>query len=491
MAVKFISEDPSCSTDQQAIDAIAYAAANGAQIINASWGGADFSSALSAAIAAVPGVLVVAAAGNENTDNDLHPVYPASYDLPNVLSLASVNNEGFLSDFTNFGVESVHLSAPGESILSTVPGAGWAYEDGTSMAAANASGVAALAASAKPELLGNAPALREHLIATARALPSTLGWVASPRLLDARAAVVGRPDIRRLSGPDRYATAAAISAATFTPGVPYLFIATGENFPDALAGGACGPARQPAAARQNGSIPTRRNMELVRLRAPEIFFSVGPGGIRAASWPRPESDASTFSVVRIAVPTAYATAAAISAGFAPGVPKVFMPRGRISPRRWRACRQRRALRSAAARDEHSIPAATPTSWWPAPHASSSRSATGVISARSRTSHGAHYSGSVLRLWGANRFETAAAVTTGLFPATETVFVANGLNFPDALAGGPSAGAFGGSLLLVTATATPAATAQQLQRLQPARIFVLGGTAVVSEDVINQVNALFP
>ena len=494
MAVKFISDDPSCATDQQAIDAIAYAAANGAQIINASWGGSDISSALGDAIAAVPGVLVVAAAGNSNTDNDLHPIYPASYDLPNILSVASVHNEGFLSDFSNFGAASVDLSAPGEDIFSTVPGGGWAYEDGTSMAAANASGVAALATSAKPELLGNAPALREHLIATARALPSTLGWVAVPRLLDARAAVVSRPDIRRLSGSDRYATAAAISAATFTPGVPYLFIATGQNFPDALAGGAlAAQLGSPLLLVRNGSIPDATNQELVRLRAPEIFVLGGPGAVSDGVLAQLASYASTRSIVRLAGANRYATAAAISAGFAPSVPNVFIATGQNFPD---------ALAGVPASAAHSGPLllATSTAIPAATHAELVRLAPqrivilggpGVISDEVAYQLEVNYTGSVVRMWGANRFETAAAVTSQSFPAAETAFVANGLNFPDALAGGPSAGAFGGPLLLVTATATPTATAQQLQRLQPARIFILGGTGVVTDEVIGQLNALFP
>src|SRR5688500_9145555 len=198
MAVKFLSDDPACGTDAQAANAIAYAAAQGADIINASWGGSDFSATLRSAIAAHPGVLMVAAAGNSNSDNDVAPVYPASYDLPNILSVAAVHNEGFLTDATNYGVGSVDLSAPGEDILSSIPGADWEYFSGTSMAAANASGVAALAASARPALLADAAKLRAHLIGTARALPSTLGWVSVPRLLDARAAVVSRPDLLRL-----------------------------------------------------------------------------------------------------------------------------------------------------------------------------------------------------------------------------------------------------------------------------------------------------
>ena len=494
MAVKFISDDPSCATDQQAIDAIEYAAANGAEIINASWGGADFSSALSDSIAAIPGVLVVAAAGNENSDNDLHPVFPASYDLPNILSVASVNNEGFLSDFTNFGFESVDLSAPGEDILSSAVGGGWEYLSGTSMAAANASGVAALAASVRPELLRGLLTLRDHLIATAKALPSTLGWVAAPRLLDARAAVVSRPDIRRLSGSDRYATAAAISAATFTPGMPYLFIATGENFPDALAGGAlAAQLGSPLLLVRNGSIPDATNVELVRLRAREIFVLGGPSAVSDGVVAQLRSYASTQSVVRMAGANRYATAAAISAGFAPGVPNVFIATGQNFPDALAGVPASAALSGPLLLvASTAIPAAT--------HAELVRLApqrivilggSGVISDEVAYQLEVNYTGGVLRVSGANRFETAAAVTRAFFPRAETVYVANGLNFPDALAGGSSAGAFGGTLLLVTASASPPATLEQVQRLQPARIFVLGGPAVVSDDVINQINALFP
>ena len=75
--------------------------------------------------------------------------------------------------------------------------------------------------------------------------------------------------------------------------------------------------------------------------------------------------------------------------------------------------------------------------------------------------------------------------------TTTAFVANGLGFPDALAGGPAGGAYGGPLLLVNTLGVPTPTQQQLQRLQPARIFVLGGTAVVPDSVITQINGLFP
>lgn len=491
MAVKFISDDPLCSTDSQAASAIAYAAANGATIINASWGGYGNSSTLAAAIAEAPGVLFVAAAGNENNDNDLNPVYPASFDLPNILSVAAIHNEGFLSDFTNVGVESVDLSAPGEDILSSTVGGGWGYGSGTSMSAANASGVAALASSAVPALLGNAPALRQHLIATAKALPSTLYWVAAPRLLDARAAVVSRPDIRRLSGNNRFGTAAAISAATFVPHVPYLFIATGLNFPDALAGGAlAAQVGSPLLLVQTNSIPPDTLTEIQRLKPQSIYVLGGGGAVSDSVAGQLSTHAPTY---RLAGGNRYSTAVAASSGWDPGVPNVFIATGANFPDALAGVPASAALGGPLLLTaQNSVPAETRAELERLdPARVVILGGTGVISDAVANQIGGYAGAPVLRLFGANRFATAAAVSANAFPVAESAFVANGLNFPDALAGGPSGGAFGGPLLLSTATNAQSPTLQELRRLQPARIFILGGPGVVEPAVIDQINALFP
>jgi putative cell wall-binding protein len=102
-----------------------------------------------------------------------------------------------------------------------------------------------------------------------------------------------------------------------------------------------------------------------------------------------------------------------------------------------------------------------------------------------------YSGTV-RWAGPNRYATAATMSVNSFGwAAETAFVANGFNFPDALAGGPSGGAYGGPMLLTTPASLPSPTAAELVRRDPARIFVLGGATQVSETVVTQIEALFP
>jgi subtilisin family serine protease len=119
MAVKFLGSYGGYTSD--AILAIQYAKAEGAKISNNSWGGGSYDQALYDAINN-SGSLFVAAAGNAGNDNDNYRFYPASYDLPNILSVAAIDRQGKLADFSNYGEKSVDISAPGVSILSSVPG---------------------------------------------------------------------------------------------------------------------------------------------------------------------------------------------------------------------------------------------------------------------------------------------------------------------------------------------------------------------------------
>lgn len=96
---------------------------------------------------------------------------------------------------------------------------------------------------------------------------------------------------------------------------------------------------------------------------------------------------------------------------------------------------------------------------------------------------------VQRLAGAGRYETAAAVSASFFdPGVPVAYVATGLSFPDALAGGAAAAATGGPVLLVDRVAVPAATEGELARLRPGRIVVLGGESAVSAGVLADLGA---
>lgn len=127
MAVKFLGGP--LSSESSAIRAIEYAADNGAKISNNSWGYVGTPSRPLEAAIERSGMLFVASAGNEFLNNDTGETffgetiraYPASFDSPNILSVAATDNRGRLAQFTNFGRRSVDISAPGVDVLSTVP----------------------------------------------------------------------------------------------------------------------------------------------------------------------------------------------------------------------------------------------------------------------------------------------------------------------------------------------------------------------------------
>lgn len=151
MPLRFLDANGSGQIDD-AIRAIDYAIANGADVINASWGGHDYSPPLRDAFAraAAAGITVVAAAGNVGLSNDRYPLYPASFDLPNVISVAASDRNDRLAGYSNFG-RSVTIAAPGHQVVST-KGNGTAAMSGTSMAAPQVAGVAALLRGANPQL---------------------------------------------------------------------------------------------------------------------------------------------------------------------------------------------------------------------------------------------------------------------------------------------------------------------------------------------------
>ena len=145
-----------CSlADANILQAIEYAADNGAMLSNNSYGGSARNQAIEDAIRASRR-LFVAAAGNESNNNDNNPSYPASYQLDNIISVAATDHNDNMAGFSNFGVTSVDLGAPGVNILSTVPGNNYNGSfSGTSMASPHVAGVAGLLLANDPTLTPN------------------------------------------------------------------------------------------------------------------------------------------------------------------------------------------------------------------------------------------------------------------------------------------------------------------------------------------------
>ncbi|MGG7564541.1 S8 family serine peptidase [Rhodovulum sp. DZ06] len=188
MALKFLNDSGSGSTSD-AIRAVEYAALMGAQVANNSWGGGGYDQSLADAIelAGQSGLVFVAAAGNDGTNNDSSPHYPSNYTASNVISVASTDHDDQRSSFSNYGATTVDVAAPGSDILSSVPGGGYSSFSGTSMATPHVSGIVALMLEEDPTLT---PAqIRERLIATSDPVAALAGVSVSGGRVNAAAAL--------------------------------------------------------------------------------------------------------------------------------------------------------------------------------------------------------------------------------------------------------------------------------------------------------------
>jgi subtilisin family serine protease len=196
MPLKICNSEGLCELSDE-ITALEYAVDHGAKVANASFGGAyggykPEEEAIQAAGNA--GLLYVAAAGNNATSNDVLRFYPASYPLNNIISVAATTSSNVLASFSNFGVRSVNLGAPGQEIWSTLPTSGTFYSSstgygelsGTSMAVPQVAGAAALLWSLHPSW--TMQQIRSRLLTTVRPLSSLFGKVSSCGELDLAAA---------------------------------------------------------------------------------------------------------------------------------------------------------------------------------------------------------------------------------------------------------------------------------------------------------------
>ncbi|MEM8901066.1 MAG: S8 family peptidase, partial [Bacteroidota bacterium] len=194
MPLKFLDAQSS-GFISDAISALDYAVQMGADISNHSWGGQAYSEALYDAIymAMKEDHLTIAAAGNNyGADNDVNPVYPASYDLHNIISVTAINPDGELTSFSNVGPISVDIAAPGYGIESTLPDGEYGLLSGTSMAAPLVAGAAALLIAEDPDL--NCDELKEKIVKGAKKTTKLLGQVNSDGYLDVKGAYQYNPN---------------------------------------------------------------------------------------------------------------------------------------------------------------------------------------------------------------------------------------------------------------------------------------------------------
>ncbi|PYI39810.1 hypothetical protein CVS30_03890 [Arthrobacter psychrolactophilus] len=306
-------------------------------------------------------------------------------------------------------------------------------------------------------------------------------------------AVVPFVPVSRIAGADRYATSAAISKATYATGISTVYIASGIDYPDALSGAAAaGKLGAPVLLATTAGLPAATRTELARLKPKKIIILGGTGAL--SSTVQSQLAQYTGTVTRIAGDDRYATSAAISkASYATGISTVYIASGIDYPD---------ALSGAAAAGKlgapvllattAGLPAATRTELARLkPKKIIILGGTGALSSTVQ-SQLAQYTGTVTRIAGDDRYATSAAISKASYATgISTVYIASGIDYPDALSGAAAAGKLGAPVLLATTAGLPAATRTELARLKPKKIIILGGTGALSSTVQSQLAQYVP
>ncbi|MFP5327897.1 MAG: cell wall-binding repeat-containing protein, partial [Acidimicrobiia bacterium] len=290
-------------------------------------------------------------------------------------------------------------------------------------------------------------------------------------------------DLARFSGIGRVETAAAASAATFSPGVSAVFVSTSDNFPDALAAGPVAAGKGPVLLTSGGSLPSATRAEIERLRPAKAFVLGGPSVVPAAV---EEELRSLVPVVeRLAGNDRYETAAAVAAAFfTRPVPIAYVASGR-------GFADALAGGAAAASLGGPMLLTEANALPPATGAALRNLAPGRIvllggplAVGEAVENALREIAPTTRISGGDRYATAAAVVRDAFQGpVPALAVATGEAFPDALAGVPVASSLGGPLVLVPKSAPlPAAVRALIESLRPGAIRVLGGEGAVPAEV---------
>ena len=195
MPIKFFSASVSGAVNlANTIKALNFAVDNDVRIINYSGGGPEYSELEYQALkrAESKGILVVVAAGNDhhNTDMEAYRYYPAAYELKgltNMITVASINPENQMLSSSNWGVRTVDIAAPGDSVLSSIPGSRYGRMTGTSQATAFVTGTASMILSVNPEL--TPIQVKQIIIDSARFAPQANRFTKSNSVLDPEGAV--------------------------------------------------------------------------------------------------------------------------------------------------------------------------------------------------------------------------------------------------------------------------------------------------------------
>jgi cell wall-associated protease len=493
MPIKVLDSVDGGGTTLEMVRGIEWAIDHGADVINISlaseYCGPTYDAVLSPRFQSAidAGIVIVVAAGNaESSPACLR--YPASDSLTLAIGASTINST--VSSYSERGAGLMLVAPGGDSgngsvFQETTNGGSYAVEGwiGTSMASPHVAGVAALLKALDPTL--DQSNIESILTSTATDIGPT-GWDSDSGagILNAGAAVaaidseplpttvVGGTaavteaqvaelsaatalDVTRISSSNRYATAAAISAAALPGGSAKAFVVTGESFADALG---VGPVAHlsgaPILLTSTASVPSATLEELKRLSLDEILVVGGTATIS-------ESVISVLGEIapttRIAGPNRYATAALLSSSHLASATTVYIVNGAAFPDGL-AGGPLAAVNGAPIllTRSDSLPSETRAEIQRLGAAKAiviggtAVVSSGVVSALSEIVS------TVDRIAGSNRYATAAAVAAQ-FPNPVGVTIASGLTFPDALSATPLAAMNSSPILLVGSGAVAGAT----------------------------------
>lgn len=289
--------------------------------------------------------------------------------------------------------------------------------------------------------------------------------------------------VLRHEGGNRYETTRSAALADYPNGAQTVYLANGLDFPDSLAGGpAAARANAPLLLTQQASIPSATLKALDELR-PKRVVVLGKNGAVGEAVVK-SLRARGIEVERIGGEDRYDTAARIALKAFPAAKTVYLASGENFPDALAGVPVAGAdgaplLLTASAE----LPVATKSALAKLkPNRIVVLGGTGSVSdAVATQAAAASAKPKVERRDGANRYDTAAKTALSKYPEAETVYVASGTDFPDALAAGPAATRHRAPLLLVQPNAVPSQTQRALEQLRPKRIVVLGGQGAVTRE----------
>jgi len=384
------------------------------------------------------------------------------------------------------GADRPALASDGSKITAV-----WLRSDGTTNQAQVAWSLDAGSTWSTAETLSTAGDVAAAVSVVSAGGTSTVSWVRLdvPNSVLLVSSLTGDVATSRLAGADRYETAVAISGE-FDPGVPVVYLATGTNFPDALSAAS-------AAAFQGGpmlltppnSLPQMVRDELQRLN-PSLIVIVGGAGVVSANIEdeiddlllladvRRDGGADRYKTSRLIAERAFPAAATSTA---------FVATGTNFPD---------ALSASAAAGVAGAPVVLIDGAGSAVDQPTRdlfdllgvedaviAGGTGVVSASIQGHLNTIFGASnVVRLSGADRYATAVAINHDQFTSSDTVFLATGLGYADALAGAALAGVSGGPLYLAPRTCVPASVLAEIDRLGASKAVLFGGTGVLTPSV---------